>query len=250
MFENIIITAGFFFIISSIYGSVGLGGGTAYLAVMALSSFSYEYIPSTALFLNIAVASTVFYRFYREGYFVPELLIPFVSFSIPAAFAGGMIPIPGELFSKILALVLLAAGVRMVFFTGKFRKLRDISWKSAWLIGFPVGVTLGLISGVVGMGGGVLLGPFLILSGLAGSRNTAASTSAFILLNSISGFIAHSLRGSVNFNILIPLTISVFSGGYIGSILGSRKLSPLFLQRVFGILILFVAVKLGFKYFV
>lgn len=234
-----------FFVVAALYASVGMGGATAYLAILALAGFPHGAIPPIALLLNLIVSGSSFTNYWRAGHFSAKLLLPFVLPSIPAAFLGGLIPMPEKAFSILLSLILLGVSLRML--TAKAIQARcQLSWGKAFLVGIPLGVLLGLLAGLVGFGGGIFLSPILLFLGWAGAKETAATTSAFIFLNSASGLLSRSLQGLPNLDseLIIFLALAVFLGGQLGSYLGARRLSPILLQRVFGAVILAAAIKL------
>lgn len=238
-----------FFIVAAVYASVGLGGATAYLAILALAGIQHSAIPPTVLLLNIIVSGSGFINYWRGGHFSAKLLFPFALSSIPAAFVGGLIPIPERAFSLLLSLTLLGVSLRMLTFKEAIQAKYQISWRRAFLVGIPVGALLGLLAGLVGFGGGIFLSPILLFWGWAGAKEAAATTSAFIALNSISGLLSRFLLGMPDLNLenVIFLALAVFLGGQIGSYVGARKLSPITLQRIFGVVILVAAIKLMVK---
>jgi len=234
-----------FFLIATVYAAVGLGGGSAYLALLALAGLPYETIPPTALLLNVIVAGISFLSYRREGYFSPRLLLPFALTSIPAAFLGGLIPVSERAFAILLSAVLVLAALRIFVVRGALRPRRSGHWILG--VGLPIGALLGLLAGIVGFGGGIFLSPVLLLGGWAGAKEAAATTSAFVALNSISGLLARSFKGLPTFSgmeVVPLLALAVFLGGQLGSQLGSRRLSPLALQRIFALLLLAAAAKL------
>jgi len=237
-----LILAPAFFLIALVYAAVGLGGGSAYLAVLALSGFPYPLIPSTALTLNLIVSSGAFYLYWRAGHLRPRLLLPFVLTSIPAAFLGGLISIGREAFTLLLGLGLSLAALRH-FWRPLPRRALGPGMKR-WLLGPSLGAALGALAGLVGMGGGVLLSPVLLLLGWTGPKEGAATASAFVFLNSISGLAAHSLKGAVAPGLLLPLGAAVLLGGQLGARWGARRWSDLALQRALGLILLGVILKL------
>ncbi|MCE9625743.1 MAG: TSUP family transporter, partial [Deltaproteobacteria bacterium] len=161
-----------FFLAALVYATAGFGGGSTYLALLALFAFPYGEMPKLALLCNLVVVSGGCWVFYRNGHFSPKKVLPFVVTSIPAAYLGGRIPIGKELFLWLLALSLLAAGVRMLISERAFVERGDLSWKRAWALGLPIGAGLGLLSGLVGIGGGIFLAPVLYFLGWTNSRET------------------------------------------------------------------------------
>jgi uncharacterized membrane protein YfcA len=235
-----------FFLAALVYSTAGLGGGSTYLALLALFSFPYSAIPKVALLCNLIVVTGGLYLFFKAGYFSVKKVLPFVVTSIPAAYIGGSLPIGKDLFSFLLALSLLFAALRMLLREDSFVVGRPLSWRSAWVVGLPLGAVLGAFSGLVGIGGGIFLSPLLFLLGWADARESAAAASFFILVNSVAGLLGQFTKGGSlpEMTLLVPLGFAVFLGGQIGSRLGANKLPKLALQRVTAVLILFASIRL------
>ncbi len=232
-----------FFLTALLYSMAGFGGGSTYLALLALFNISYLAMPKIALLCNIVVVIGGCYFFMKAGYFSARKTLPFIVTSIPAAYLAGRIPIEKTTFMWLLCFSLAIAGTRMLLSDKAFRIRKTVSWREAWLVGLPIGAALGGLSGLVGIGGGVFLAPVLLLLGWAHAKEVAATASFFILFNSIAGFIGQWSKGefSVELNFLLPLAVAVFAGGQIGSRLGSGVISRIALQRITAALILFVS---------
>lgn len=233
-----------FFIIAALYSSVGLGGGTAYLAFLSFLDIPYTKIPATALFLNILCVVISFYNYKKAGHFRLRMLLPFAIASLPAVFIGSLIPVPEKVFFTILGISLFFVAVRMFLLHSFSKPSFSPSASMFWIIGLVSGVMIGLLSGVVGIGGGVFLTPLLMFLGWAKPKEAAALSSAFILLNSMVGFFGHALKGRVDLILCLLPGLAVIFGSYTGSFLGAKKLSPAIVQRIFAILLIFVVWKL------
>lgn len=233
-----------FFLTALIYSMAGLGGGSTYLALLALFAFPYEQIPQTALLCNLIVVAGGCWQF--SGHFSLKRVLPFVLTSLPAAYWGGTISVDKTVFTLILGLSLCVAALRMAISDHRYEGRAVLPWKRAWLVGLPVGALFGLLSGLVGIGGGIYLSPTLLLLGWADSRQAAAAASFFILVNSLAGLAGHWAQTpfSLEQGLLLPLLLAVLIGGQIGSRLGSRKIPRLALQRITAFLILFVCGRL------
>jgi len=233
-----------FFMIAAVYSSAGLGGGTAYLAILSLLDIPYAKIRATALFLKILCVTTGFYNHQKAGYFNLKMLIPFVISSIPAAFIGSFIRVPEKFFFFILAAILFLVALRMLMFHTFLTCPSVPSPSMSWVMGLVSSAIMGLLGGMIGIGGGILLTPFLLLLGWSNPKQAAALSGAFILFNSLSGFIGHTLKGSVNFALCLLLGLAVILGSYTSSFLRARKLSPAIVQRIFAVLLIIVVWKL------
>ena len=209
------------FIVAMMYASVGHGGASGYLAVMALFSLHPEALKPTALMLNIVVAGVGSYLYCSAGQFSWRVFWPFVITSIPASFLGGYFSLPPQLYRPALGVVLLFAAWRLFVRKGQVDgDVRPPSINIAML----VGAGLGFASGLIGVGGGIFLSPLMILCGWARVREVSGIAALFILVNSISGLLGHmsSLQHAPDY---APLLAGVaLIGGSIGALCGSRHL--------------------------
>lgn len=237
----------FFFFVAFLYSSVGHGGASGYLALFALFGIASPAIAPIVLALNIIVASTSCYNYYRSGFFSARLLLPFVISSIPAAFLGGFVPISQTLFSFILGVALLLAAARILFPGKTEAGTVKLDNQQLWKLGIPIGAVLGCVSGMIGIGGGVFLSPLLLILGWADMKRTAATSSAFIVLNSISGLAGHAARGNVDVDNLLPLAFAVACGGFLGSRLGAFQFPVRLLQGLLALVLLMAGTKLVWK---
>lgn len=231
------------FSLATLYASVGHGGASGYLALMAIFSFAPEVMRPSALALNIFVSSIALFSFYRNGHFKARLLWPFVITSVPVAFIGGAITVNPKVYKIILGIFLLVAIVRMVYKpVSQTNDSTAINKYGAYLIG----VFLGFFSGLIGIGGGIILSPIIILLRWGTIKETAAVSAAFILLNSISGLLGQVYQG-VEFapEILYMLLVAVL-GGTIGAYIGSFKVSNKILRYALSVVLVFASYKLLF----
>lgn len=225
-----------------LYAAVGHGGASAYIAAMALAGVAPAEMRTVALQLNILVAATATLKFWRAGHFRWGLFWPFAVASIPAAYVGGAITLPGTAYKILVGLVLLYAGWQLWWSARageELRAERPIPKLSA----IVVGAALGVLSGLTGVGGGIFLSPLLLLCGWAGTKQTSAVAALFILVNSISGLAA----GFVANPALPPdyvwwLMTAVLVGGYAGAEYGSRRFAN---PRIRQLLALVLAVAGG-----
>lgn len=212
-----------------LYASVGHGGASGYLALMALIGVSSMYMKPTALVLNLFVAGIAFLQFRRMGYFKWRLFYPFIITSIPAALLGGYLSIDGDIYKRILGVLLIFAVTRMLW---KPSNENQENSKIPILYGLAAGALIGFFSGLIGIGGGIILSPLILVFGWGNVKETAAVSSLFIWVNSLAGLIGLSISGfelEPNYLLLIPLAVlGGFAGAYFGgSILNSKKLSYL-----------------------
>ena len=236
------------FIVAVMYSSVGHGGASGYLAVMAFfATVTPEITKPTALVLNLFVASIATYQFWRAGYFSWRIFWPFAAASIPAAFIGGMISLPTNVYKIVLGVVLMLAALRLAWklTAGIEAKQPNI------LIALAIGTVIGLLSGLVGVGGGIFLTPVLLLANWAETKTAAGVSAAFILVNSISGLLGNWLLGKGAAVSTLPTDVwfwivSAVVGGLLGSTLGAKKFDSLTMRRVLAVVLLFAGVKLIF----
>ena len=226
------------------YSTVGFGGGSSYIAMLAVAGVSYAFIPKISLLCNLLVVTGGCYHSYRQGYFSRSLLLPFVLSSVPMAYLGGYYPLREKTFFALLTFCLVLAGARILFV--RDREAHEVH-PPGTLVAVITGAILGGLSGAVGIGGGIFLSPLLINLGWARSKNAAAVASAFILLNSVAG-----LAGQFTKNpelpplaLLLPLFAAVLIGGQVGSRIGTdSRVSYAWIQRGTGILTLAIAGRL------
>jgi len=225
---------------ATLYSSVGHGGASGYLAAMALFGLAPVFMKPTALAMNIAVAGLVFFRLRRAGYFDARLFWPFALGSIPLAFVGGALTLPGGLYKILVAIALLVAATRLLW-TSQEHEVR-----AAPNFGFAlaIGAGLGLLSGLTGVGGGIFLSPLLLLMRWANMRTTAALSAAFILVNSIAALAGHATV-AVAWPAQLPLLmLAALAGAVIGSELAVRRLAPVTLRRLLGVVLVIAGAKL------
>ena len=239
--ELSILFFGLLFIAAFFYASVGHGGASGYLALMALFSFAPETMRPTALVLNIFVSGIAFYQFYRNGYFQWKLFWPFVIASIPAAFVGGLISVDEHIYKRILGVLLLFAIARFLGFGTNEDKNPK---KQNLLLSLAAGFIIGLFSGMIGIGGGIILSPLILLLGWANLKQTAAISALFIFVNSVSGLVGLISKG-LQFNNLMWAMLGVaLVGGLLGSYYGANKFNSTKLKYALSFVLLIASVKL------
>ena len=229
------------FVVAFMYSSVGHGGASGYLALMAIFGISTLYMRSSALTLNLFVSAVSFYAFYRGGYFKFKILIPFIVGSIPMAFLGARMNIDPQLFKYILGGFLVLAVSRMLY-VPKQERHEVINFNI--FIAFFIGAFLGFFSGLIGIGGGIILSPVLLLLGWTNVKETAAISASFIFLNSAAG-IAGLLSSGINYSPqIIWWVVVAFTGGLLGAYVGSYKLSLVKLKYLLAFVLLLASIKL------
>jgi len=241
---EVLVLAALFFAAALLYSSVGHAGASAYLAAMALVGIAPATMRPTALALNLFVASIVIVRFAGAGHLPWRSLVPLAVGSVPMAFIGGSISLPGEVYRPLVALVLLAGAARLATAT---TSVDDEERPGVPILpGVAAGATIGLLAGLTGTGGGIFLTPLLVLAAWTGTRDAAGLSGAFILVNSIAG-LAGLLGSGVSLPSAMPLWIaSVAAGGLIGSWLGAARFSILNVRRALAFVLVLAAAKLVF----
>lgn len=228
-----------FFAIALIYASVGFGGGTSYLALMAIVAVPFEAMRPAALLCNVVVVTGGTYIFYREGLLELRRIWPFLVFSVPLAFLGGYYPIREATFFRLLGITLLVAAL-VLWFYERFQQVNTAA-RYPKLSGAILGGGIGFLSGLVSIGGGIFLSPLLHFLRWDHARRISALASAFILVNSLSGLAGQLSRtATLDWRLVAPLLVSVFLGGQLGSRWGARKFQAVHIRRITAVLI-FVA---------
>ncbi len=238
-----------FFVTALIYSSVGFGGGSTYLAILLIWGVPYTIFPVIALVCNIIVVSGNSINFIRSKNININLLFPYLIGSIPFAFIGGSITIEKSLFEILLFCVLLVAGIFLLIESKSFNKEQIKINKIPRLISISIGSIIGFMSGLVGIGGGIFLSPFLFLMKAGYPRHITSSASLFILINSIFGIAGQLTKDQVLDQVTYywPLFLAVLIGGQIGSLLNIKFLSNKILALLTSFLVIFVAIRMGIK---
>ena len=228
-------------IVAFLYSSVGHGGASGYLALMALFSFSPDVMKSSALILNILVSLISFWQFYKGGYFRWRLFLPFSIASVPAAFLGSYIVLDSVIYKRILGVLLIFPILRILGFFGKDTEAsREVQW--SW--GILIGAIVGLLSGMIGIGGGIILSPIIILMHWGNLKQTAAVSALFIFVNSISGLIGILIKGiHIDSHIFLWIPVAVI-GGMAGAYLARKKYSNQVLKYSLALVLIMACVKL------
>jgi len=229
------------FIVAFLYASVGHGGASGYLALMAVFGISTVFMRASALTLNLFVSAVSFFAFYRGGYFKMKILLPFIAASIPMAFLGARLTINPQLFKTILGIFLLIAVARMIYIPKAGQK-KVIPFQSP--VAFIIGAFLGFFSGLIGIGGGIILSPVLLLLGWTNVKETAAISAIFIFLNSFAGILGLISSGIHISPDIIYWVVVAFSGGVAGAYIGSARLSLIRLRYLLAFVLLLASVKL------
>ena len=241
-----------FFITAILYSSVGFGGGSTYLALLLIWDIPYYIFPVIALFCNIIVVTGNSINYVRAGNHNFKLLLPFLFGSIPLAFFGGTLIISKEIFEVLLFLVLSIAGIFLLINNKSYENKNLVTKKLNLFISIFIGSILGLISGIIGIGGGIFLSPILFILKADKPKIIITTASLFILINSISGVLGHLSKENVLNEIFLywPLFLAVLIGGLFGNYLNLKFFSNRVLTIITSILVIFVAMRMGFRIFI
>jgi uncharacterized membrane protein YfcA len=229
------------FIVAFLYAAVGHGGASGYLALMAVFGMLPEIMKPTALLLNLFVSLSAFLLFYKEGHFKWKIFLPFALASIPFSFLGGMISLDASIYKKILGILLLIPVVRLAALPNK--DMNDLK-QSTLFLSLLIGACIGFLSGLIGIGGGIILSPVLLLLAWTNQKQTAAISALFIFVNSLSG-LAGQLTKGINFQSEMFVLVGVaFAGGSVGAWFGARKFNQNILKYLLATVLLMASVKL------
>lgn len=228
-----------------LYASVGHGGASAYLAALALAGVAPAEMRPIALALNILVSAIGTYKFWRAGHFRWRLFWPFAVVSVPLAYVGGAIQLPGHVYDIVVGVVLVYAAWQL-WLSGRLgaemRAVREPPLPAA----MSIGAGLGLLSGLTGVGGGIFLSPVLLLLGWATTKQTSAVAAAFILANSISGISAIASARSASLPPYVAvLGIAVIAGGWLGAEYGSRRFANPVIRRMLALVLAVAGAKMA-----
>ncbi len=235
------------FCVAFLYSSVGHGGASGYLAIMSLFAFMPVEMSTTALILNVLVSLISFISYKGAGHFKWRLLYPFLIFSVPMVWIGAHIHVPDSIYSLLLAGVLLFAAFRLNFKIGP-----EITTQNEKLANFPLallaGGSIGFVSGVVGIGGGIFLSSFLLLLGWSTIKEASAVAAPFILVNSVVGLIPRLANQALPWDVMGINALWAVAGGLLGSHLGANHFTSRVLQKLLGMVLVLAAAKLLLRY--
>lgn len=229
--------------VAMLYSSVGHGGASGYLAVLSLLGYPTSQMASTALVLNLLVSGLASASYIKAKHFSWRLTWPFIITSIPASLAGGLMHISNHTYYLLLALILIVSALRLA--TTISNKQAEIQCKDVPLpIALTSGAGIGLLSGLVGIGGGIFLSPLMLLFNWANAKQTSATSALFIFVNSLAGLAGRALRGAVDTGTMMPLVVASFLGGALGSYYGANIFSGAVLRRLLAVVLFLAAIKL------
>jgi len=232
-----------FFVVAFVYTSVGLAGGSSYIALMAIFGINAIAIPMISLTLNVFASSIGSFNFIRNKHARLKLILPFFISSIPMSYLGGSLKVQKELFYWLLLISLIIVALRIYVWENTAMKL-NMGQTGKIIFSLLSGSILGLISGIVGIGGGIYLIPLIIIFGLGTEKEAAACGAIFIWANSLSGLISRLQYNMIDLSAFIFPIIAVIAGSTLGSFMGATKFSPKTMQKVLGVIIIVAIVLL------
>ncbi len=229
------------FVIALLYASVGHGGASGYLALMALYGVTPDVMKPTALLLNLFVSLISFIQYYRGGHFNYRTFVPIALASVPMAFAGGLIELNSSIYKKILGVLLLIPAIRFLFFPNpEQHQIKEA--KTGISVG--IGASIGFLSGLIGIGGGIILSPVLLLLKWTNQKQTAAISALFIFVNSAAGLAGQFTKG-IQFSAgMLTYVATAFAGGLLGAYLGSLRFNQTMLKYLLALVLLTASWKL------
>ena len=234
-------------IIAAMYSSVGHGGASGYLAVLSLTAYAANdpvWLKQHAWSMNLLVAGIAFFAYKKSGFFDIKLALPFIVASVPAAFIGGYLQVDNTVYDILLSITLVFAGWKL-YSTKNSHSSVEINKPPPLHIAIVVGIVIGFLSGIIGVGGGIFLSPIILLFGWSDPKTTAGISAVFIWVNSFSGLVGSTVSGqlALDLSTLIPFSIAVLIGGYIGSKFGSEKFSQNSIRNMLVAVMLIAAIR-------
>lgn len=227
-------------LVAFLYSSVGHAGASGYIAVMGLASLSPALIKPSALVLNVLVASIGSWQFFRAGHFRWRLFWPFALLSVPMAFLGGKIDLPTYWFKGLVGVVLLISAANFLWRPGDDEPREEPSLPVA----LGAGGVLGLFAGLTGTGGGIFLTPLMLLMRWARTKQVAATSALFILVNSLAGLAGNASAARTIPALVWPLAGAALVGGSLGSYLGSKRLPTVAIKRLLAVVLVIAGLHL------
>ena len=234
-------------VIAAMYSSVGHGGASGYLAVLSLTAYAANdpvWLKQHAWSLNLLVAGIAFFAYKKSGFFDIKLALPFIVASVPAAFIGGYLQVNNTIYDILLSLTLVFAAWKL-YSTKESHSSDEVHKIPPLGVAIVVGCLIGFLSGIIGVGGGIFLSPIILLFGWSDPKTTAGISAVFIWVNSFSGLIGSTISGQLALDVstLVPFSIAVLIGGYIGSKYGSEKLSQDSIRIMLVVVMLIAAIR-------
>ena len=223
-----------------LYTSVGHAGSSAYIAVMTLFNLPTTVIRPTALTLNIAVSAYASWRYIRNKFFDKKLFLFLSLGAIPAAFIGGQINLPSEIYKPIVGVLLIVSGLRFIFLAAtRDRELKAVNYPLA----IAMGIAIGFLSGITGTGGGIFLSPLIIWLGWNHVKQASGTVAAFIFVNSVAGLLGN-YRSTSELPDTLPLFLgAVIIGALIGTRLGISRFTSVGVKRALGLVLIIAGLK-------
>jgi uncharacterized membrane protein YfcA len=229
-------------VVAFLYSTVGHAGASGYIAVMTLFGIAATTIRPTALVLNILVSTLTTWQFWRAGHFRWQLFWPFAVLAVPLAFLGGYVTLPTHAFKILIGVVLLLSAVRLLAKPSEDTVAKEPSVP----VSVSVGGVLGLMAGLTGTGGGIFLTPVLLFMKWAKTKQAAATSAAFILINSVAGLTGNYISTKTIPSAALPLAGAVLVGGAAGSFLGAKRFDHTVIKRLLAVVLIIAGVKLVF----
>jgi hypothetical protein len=226
-----------FFVVAFVYSSVGLGGGSSYTSIMVIAGLSSLAIPMLSLTLNLVVSSIGSFNFVRNKHGKISIVLPFLISAIPMSYLGGSLQLPKEAFLWVLLASLIIVSLRIYLWQDTGFRV-NFSNKQKIVLSIIIGSILGVVSGIVGIGGGIYLVPLIILFGIGNHKEAAATGAIFIWFVSLSGLISRIQYNAIDISNYMPLIFSVIVGGFLGSYIGSTRLNAKQMERILGLIVL------------
>jgi hypothetical protein len=228
--------------VAFLYSTVGHAGASGYIAVMSLFGIAATTIRPTALALNILVSLLTTWQFWRAGHFSWRLFWPFAALAVPFAFVGGYVSLPTHIFKVLVGVVLLLSALRLLVRPSA----DDVSREPSKPVALTVGGALGLLAGLTGTGGGIFLTPLLLFMRWARTKQAAATSAAFILVNSLAGLSGNLSATRAFPSVAIPLAGAALAGGAVGSYYGARRFDHTLIKRLLAVVLVIAGAKLIF----
>jgi len=236
-------------VISTVFSMFGKGGGSLYTPVLVMMGLPLDVSIVTALFLNLVTAMVATIVFARNKLVDFKFCGVFLPGTIIGSLVGALLSsrAPRELLLGIFSVFLYGAGALMAFSKKEIpgQAVKSLTVKLIVLIvGFSLGV--GVLSSLIGVGGGLVIFPFLVLYMKYPAQKAAGANSFIVAVSSLVGTAGHFASTHASLPLMLITSVACVLGSAVGSHV-TVKASPAFVKIAFAFVMWFFATQIALK---